>query len=88
MKKYTFDDVIAKDSTCDWKDISKETYRTYLYLHKKGIIHFKIHNPVALDIRKSGGHIVAVAEGKAYYIKPGWDIIEWENEPDVSRAQW
>ena len=85
---YTFEDVIAKDSECNWKDISKEKFREYRYPHNNGVICVHIEKPIAIDLRKSGGHIVIREDGRAFYIAPGWITIEWENKPDVARAQW
>lgn len=83
--KYTFEDVTSKPSKCNWKDISKEKYRTYHYPNKEQLF---IDNPIAVDLRPSNGHVVVREDGKAFYVPPVWLYIEWENKSDVSRAQW
>lgn len=87
---YTFEDVTADkyESECNWKEISQEKYRTYIYLRENSSVHFVIKNPIALDVHESGGHIVVREDGKSFYIKAGWDIIEWDNHEEFSRAKF
>ena len=67
-------------SGLDFKNISSELYREYVYPDGSKV---RIDNPVMLNVSSSGGHrIYAQAEGttfgKCYYIKPDWRYIVWE----------
>jgi len=83
---YTFEDVIAHESECNWKKISQELWRVYTYVYEWGVHQVEIINPVALDVRASGAHIVVDEDGIATYVTSGWLTIEWENHEESSRA--
>ena len=68
-----------------WKDISEEVYREYIY--RDGHV-ISIAYPKMLRVNESslGGHShrIETVAGDAYYIAPGWDPIRWrvkEGEP-------
>jgi len=68
---------VTKD--LEWKDISKEAFRTY-YFYKDGVLaNITIDKPVKLNYNpKSGGHRVIDIEGGSWYIPAGWVALYWQ----------
>jgi len=62
------------DSENKFKDISAESYRTYVWGENDILF---IENPMRLHVSESGGHRVASLNGQQFYIKPGWKYIVW-----------
>jgi hypothetical protein len=66
------------ESGLEFKDISSEKYRKYVFPNGKEL---KIIKPLYLNISESGGHRLFDASGISWYIKPneGW-YIQWKAE--------
>lgn len=68
----------VKHSKLNFKDISTEAYRVYHYPDGSS---FRIDNPryVAINSSSMGGHAHRVINGKehSFYVRPGWNAIEW-----------
>jgi hypothetical protein len=62
----------------EWKDISEESSRTYIF--PDGSV--TINNPVGLSL-KGTGHRVADANGRGHYIPLGWIHLSWENKDGI-----
>lgn len=70
----------------DWKDISSESQRTYIYGDGE---RFTIKAPAWLNVDKRGEdqhpkehrHRVKTTTGLCYYVRPGWLSIEWITKP-------
>lgn len=54
--------------------LESETVRCY---HFDNSNVFMIDSPVALHVRKSGGHIVIDAQEAVHYIPPKWLFLTW-----------
>lgn len=62
------------NSGLEFKDISSEASRTYLFPHG---IKVKISEPQKLNVSASGGHRVFDSAGTSHYIPSGWVHLEW-----------
>lgn len=79
-----------------WKDISNESYRTYLFPSKvnsafsRPLVEVTIDLPKLVAINfKSGGHRVIDAFGNGWYIPAGWVALKWEGfEEGVPAYNW
>jgi hypothetical protein len=62
----------------EWRDISSEVYREYIYADYT----LRINQPWRLFVKESslGGHAhrVETADGMGYYVAPGWKAICWK----------
>jgi len=63
------------DSGLDFSDISSEEYRVYEFSNGKTV---HIHNPLRLNVSKSGGHRVFDSNGISHYIPQGWVHLSWK----------
>lgn len=72
---------MAVTTDIEWKDISNELYRDYIF-PKKEIV--RIDKPLKLNVSKSGGHRVISADGKSHYIPTGWIHLVWEGIDGVT----
>jgi hypothetical protein len=78
----TFDDLKDKlPDSHEWKDISSEEYRIYVYT---GFDVIRVEKPVALAISKSNTHRVVNAEGESFIIPPEWLCIRFKADPPFS----
>ena len=70
----------------DFKDISNEAYRTYVYPPpKEGMpnVEVRIENPEAVAFKApyswtgGGSHRITTVDGTGYYLPPGWVAMYW-----------
>lgn len=66
-------------SNLEFKDISSEKYRTYYFSNTET---YTIHEPLKLNVSRTGGHRIFAKNGKSYYISSGWRMLEWEAKPE------
>jgi hypothetical protein len=71
---------VTNNDSVEFKDISHETVRTYVFRDGSVVIDM----PMKLNVSKSGGHRVQDAFGVAHYIPAGWIHLFWETSDDVS----
>ena len=71
----------------DFKDISNEAYRTYIYPPpQEGMpnTELRIEQPEAVSVKApyswvaGGSHRITTKDGKGYYIPAGWIGMTWE----------
>ncbi len=67
---------IRNNSKMTFKDISKETSRTYHYPGVKQTI----ESPSFLNVGKNGGHRILDESGEAHYIPKGWIRLSWKTK--------
>jgi len=60
-----------------WKDISKESYRAYLYFKDGYFVEVAIKNPFRLAL-SDNGHRIVDRDGVSYYMPKGWIQLRWE----------
>ena len=70
---------ITKD--LEWKDISHEKYRTYIFYFDKKI---RIDKPLKLNVSKSGGHRILDIKNISHYIPYKWIHLYWETDDDCA----
>lgn len=63
---------VTKD--LEWKNISHETYRVYIFPDGK----IKIKKPVKLNVSESGGHRILDNKNVSHYIPYKWIHLYWE----------
>lgn len=61
----------------DWKDISKESYRTYVLFKDDYFLEITIEHPFRLALSENG-HRIVNKSGKSFYIPKGWVALYWE----------
>jgi hypothetical protein len=71
-KKFTAKDFI-NESGLEFKDLSDEQYRVYVYPDME----VKIDEPLKLNVSASGGHRVFDSKGQSNYIPAGWRRLYW-----------
>ena len=68
-------DEIRNESNLKFTDISSELWRQYDYpQYNKNIL---IHDPIALNVSKAGGHRLIDGQGDSHYIPKGWVHLKW-----------
>lgn len=65
------------NSSLDWKDISSEEYRTYIFPNNEKVT---IDKPKTISISKNG-HKIFDSEGLSHYIPYGWIHLHWKGDP-------
>jgi len=68
-----------------FKDISSEKYRIYVFPNG---VRYKIEEPLAVCARRDHGQRVIDKKGKAYWIRPDFIAIEWENRQGEPRVNF
>ena len=61
----------------EFKDISTEQYREYLFPDMTIVI----DAPEKLNVSASGGHRIVDVTGQSHYIPPGWRRLSWRVKP-------
>jgi uncharacterized protein YtpQ (UPF0354 family) len=69
------DVVLRNESNFEFKDISSEKYRTYVWDNETKIT---IDEPQWIAVSESGGHRIVDKEEKSHYIPAGWIQLYWE----------
>jgi len=67
-----------------WKNIDHEVYREYSFAIDGKIIRVRIHNPVLLNVSKSGGHRILDVDDVSYYIPFKWISLIWETNDNIA----
>lgn len=83
MTKLAFEHIRVPE-TSTFNDISSEISRTYRFPKEELVI---IHNPVAINVSRGGGHRVIDGEGKSHYVPKGWIELSWQvrdGEPHIA----
>jgi len=76
MEKLLTEEDFNNNSDLEFKSLSNELYRVYIYSDGFEI---KIDNPLKINVNfKSGGHRVWDAKGFSHYIVPGWKHLYWK----------
>lgn len=68
-----------------FNDITAEYYREYTFPNNQRVV---IDNPIWLNVSKSGGHRVIVANNSTVYIPPTWIKLQWFNKEGYSPVQF
>lgn len=71
--KYTKSDFI-NESGLEFKDLSDELYRVYVYPDME----IKVEEPLLLNVSASGGHRIFDSKGISNYIPAGWRRLYWK----------
>lgn len=67
--------MVAKPTTKhDWKDISCEERRTYVFVSAEVVI----EHPTWLAVSNSGGHRIVDSMGVGHYVPTGWVHLFWQ----------
>lgn len=72
----TFKD-LRHSTDLEFKDISNEEIREYIFPYPKGKL--TIYNPIAVAITKSGSHRVLDAQGWSYRVDPSFISVSWKS---------
>lgn len=68
---------ITTNESLKFSDLSNERFRTYIFENGDAL---RLDEPLALNVSASGGHRVALKDGRSYYISPKWIAIEWVSD--------
>ena len=66
---------MINETEYEFKDISTEEYRIYMFPQFEGI---RINSPTHLHVSDSGGHRILDASGESHYIPKGWIHLRWK----------
>ena len=68
------------ESGLEFKDLSDESYRVYVFPNME----VRIDHPLLINVSPSGGHRIFDAQGKSNYIPSGWCRLYWVVEEGKS----
>ena len=72
------------NETLDFKDISDEQYREYVFAGGETV---RVTG-LSLHVSASGGHRIIGADGLAHYIPAGWVHLRWLPKPGSAFFQF
>lgn len=72
--------VLRHTTSQDFKDISSEEWRQYIFLSAGGAIHKEVINSPAYLAVSANGHRILDSDGISHYIPSGWVSLSWKSK--------
>lgn len=76
-----FDSRVYHTTDLEFKDISTEVYREYMYSNG-GVL--RVEKPIQIAISRSGNHRIITEDGMSYIVAPQWLAIRFKVKPGAA----